>query len=178
MAGVDRARARARSKGWYARNRDRVLAAARVWRKAHAEAERDRNRRYRASHRQVARAYYLRRRAAFIECARRRYQEKPDVIWAANIKRLYGLTQDDYERMLRAQGGVCAVCKGPQLGRRRRLHVDHDHRTGRVRALLCQNCNVALGCASDDPERLLALAIYAETWRRVLSHEEGCHAVL
>jgi hypothetical protein len=55
----------------------------------------------------------------------------------------YGLTPDDYARMLQQQGDVCAICKKvPAKGRR--LNVDHDHVTGQVRGLLCFRCNVGL----------------------------------
>lgn len=53
-----------------------------------------------------------------------------------------GVSDDDYARMLEAQGGVCAICGNPPKSRR--LHVDHDHRTGKVRGLLCFRCNRAL----------------------------------
>jgi len=50
-----------------------------------------------------------------------------------------GVTDADYERMLAAQGDGCAICGNPP--RTRRLHVDHDHKTGAVRGLLCFRCN-------------------------------------
>ena len=53
-----------------------------------------------------------------------------------------GVTDADYTRMLEAQGGGCAICGNPPKSRR--LHVDHDHRTGQVRGLLCFRCNRAL----------------------------------
>ena len=53
-----------------------------------------------------------------------------------------GVTDDTYEGMLAEQGGVCAICGAPPKSRR--LHVDHDHRTGAVRGLLCFHCNRAL----------------------------------
>ena len=53
-----------------------------------------------------------------------------------------GVTDDEYEGMLAEQGGVCAICGSPPKSRR--LHVDHDHRTGAVRGLLCFRCNRAL----------------------------------
>ena len=60
------------------------------------------------------------------------------------LRRLYGLTLADYGRMLAAQGGRCALCGSePRPGEN--LHVDHDHETGAVRALLCRKCNTALG---------------------------------
>lgn len=74
----------------------------------------------------------------------------------------YGLTLEDYERMLDQQGGVCAICgtSDPRHGRSRRFCVDHDHSTGRVRALLCANCNKALGLLADDPDRVRSAERY------------------
>lgn len=57
--------------------------------------------------------------------------------------RQYGLTEASYAAMLAAQGGVCAICREPQDFRA--LAVDHCHTTGRVRALLCCDCNLRLG---------------------------------
>jgi hypothetical protein len=73
--------------------------------------------------------------------------------------------------MLAEQGDVCAVCNMPEThidrrsGNIRELCVDHDHKTGEVRALLCSACNVALGRLNEDPARIRALADYAE-WCR------------
>ena len=53
-----------------------------------------------------------------------------------------GVTDAEYDRLLAAQGGGCAICGNPP--KTRRLHVDHDHKTGRVRGLLCHRCNRAL----------------------------------
>ena len=53
-----------------------------------------------------------------------------------------GVSTEDYERMLAAQGGGCAICGA--LPKTRRLHVDHDHKTGEIRGLLCYRCNKAL----------------------------------
>ena len=71
-------------------------------------------------------------------------------------KRLYGLTKEGYDTLLEQQGGKCAICRRPDRGRR--LAVDHDHQTHRVRGLLCRTCNLALGWLGDDPV-LLAQAL-------------------
>lgn len=52
------------------------------------------------------------------------------------------LPEPDYLRLLAEQGGHCALC--PSTPKNRRLHADHDHKTGRVRGLLCHRCNRAL----------------------------------
>jgi hypothetical protein len=61
----------------------------------------------------------------------------------AKVLRRHGLTPADYDTMLAKQGGVCKICgRGPQGDR---LHVDHDHATGKVRGILCVSCNTTLG---------------------------------
>ncbi len=59
--------------------------------------------------------------------------------------KLYGITLEQYEEMLEAQGGVCKICGDPPpTGRKKYLSVDHCHQTGRVRGLLCTQCNTRL----------------------------------
>lgn len=67
----------------------------------------------------------------------------------------FGLTADDLASLIEVQGGVCAICgRHPKLGGRR-LAIDHDHQTGRVRGLLCYRCNTAIGLLGDDPDVIL-----------------------
>lgn len=94
--------------------------------------------------------------------------------WAANnpekakaighkghLRKTYGLTLDDYDKLLAMQDGKCAGC-GDEFGDNV-PHVDHNHETGAVRALLCGPCNKALGMALESPERLIALARYMQS---------------
>lgn len=83
--------------------------------------------------------------------------------------RKYGITHDDYERMLAEQSGCCAVCKSTDPGGKPHFAVDHDHRTGKNRALLCTHCNAALGQVDDSPELLEALAAYLRRHQATLS---------
>jgi hypothetical protein len=77
----------------------------------------------------------------------------------------YGLTEDGYQQLLEVQGGCCAICSSPDADSRgRALHVDHDHNTGKVRGLLCKNCNQALGLLADDSARLRKAASYLDTF--------------
>lgn len=59
------------------------------------------------------------------------------------LKKRYGVTAEQFERMVNEQGGACAICG--TIPTRRRLDVDHNHETGQVRGLLCMQCNTALG---------------------------------
>jgi hypothetical protein len=63
------------------------------------------------------------------------------------LKARYGLTVQDYNALIKVQGGVCAICKEPPRGQH--LSVDHDHKTGQIRGLLCNECNSGLGKFKD-----------------------------
>jgi hypothetical protein len=77
------------------------------------------------------------------------------------LKHRYGITQADYERLLTKQGGHCALCfRTPDQDRTGKLHVDHDHATGKVRGLLCHRHNHGLGMLGDNEEGLLATLKY------------------
>lgn len=96
------------------------------------------------------------RRAAYcLPCQRSYNQER-------RIRLSWGLTWEEYEQLLDGQGGRCAICEGQP--RKNALCVDHDHKTGEIRGLLCKRCNHRLlGAANDDPARLRKAADYLET---------------
>lgn len=79
-----------------------------------------------------------------------------------NLMRNYGITLADYDRMVAEQDGKCAICGRIPAGKHNqaRLHVDHDHRTGRIRGLLCSHCNRGLGFLGDSPETLRRATAY------------------
>lgn len=95
----------------------------------------------------------------------------PDKVKAAQrravLKREYGITPEQYDRMHAEQGGVCAICGDQQRGRA--LDVDHDHVTGAVRGLLCSGCNQTLGKMKDSPDLLRAAAAYLERPRPIIA---------
>lgn len=79
----------------------------------------------------------------------------------AYYRKQYGLTLEQYKEMFRAQKGKCAICRNK---REYRLHVDHDHKTGRVRGLLCIRCNKRLlGRGLENADLHRAAADYLET---------------
>ena len=66
-----------------------------------------------------------------------------------HLKRLYGISYKEYQVMLEAQGGRCAICATDKPGKRA-FAVDHCHDTGNVRGLLCTNCNTGIGNLQDN----------------------------
>lgn len=66
----------------------------------------------------------------------------------------YGITTIEYELMLERQKGVCKICGEPPSGYKKRLGVDHCHKTHKIRGLLCHDCNLGLGYFKDNPELL------------------------
>lgn len=82
--------------------------------------------------------------------------------WKSDLKRNYGITPEDYNEMFEAQEGCCAICSTHQVSMKHKLHVDHCHKTGKVRGLLCKNCNLALGNFQDSTKLLLKAIQYLE----------------
>ncbi|MEI5099645.1 endonuclease VII domain-containing protein [Streptomyces sp. PmtG] len=84
---------------------------------------------------------------------------------AGHLKRQYGLTEAQRDGMVAEQKGLCVIClKAPPV------HVDHCHETGRVRGVLCFNCNSAIGKLGDDPDALRRAIDYLEgnPWKPTL----------
>jgi hypothetical protein len=126
---------------------------------------REYQRRYRQAHpelyRESQRRYRDKNRAKLKEDARRRYEAKrAQMAKRRRRQRLiekYGLSVHGYERILQAQGGKCAVGACTRAA----SVVDHHHGSGIVRALLCNQCNVALGMLNEDAGLMESLAAYA-----------------
>lgn len=101
------------------------------------------------------------------ERARQYYLDNRDRIMAASRRNYRNPFASDYERLMKAQNGLCAICKRPEMGVRARvLALDHDHSAGpgALRGLLCSNCNRGLGYFGDDPDRMRAAIAYLEEW--------------
>ena len=80
--------------------------------------------------------------------------------WRGHLKLFYKISEEQYNELLDEQGGCCAICRRPQDYFRKRFAVDHNHETGKVRGLLCPNCNQALGHMRDDPHLFVRAAMY------------------
>ncbi len=104
------------------------------------------------------RSHYLKNRERYLENARAwrlanpsRYRE---IGRSGALRRKYGLSLEEYESLLREQRGGCAICGAIPAELGRSLAVDHCHETGKVRGLLCDKCNTALGLFSHCIESL------------------------
>ena len=124
---------RARKRAYHKENRTKFVAKAKAWAEANPE-------RYREQHRGIQHRKRLRR---------------------------FGITQAEYDALLSAQAGLCAVCgQLPPVHHCRRfagadsLSIDHSHKTGKVRGLLCRKCNLALGNISESEKIALGLLEY------------------
>jgi len=151
----------ARNKAWQHANQERVNARQREKRRANPEPVRAAVRLYRSKHLEERKAYQKRYNELNKDKAKVYYYQHKDGIYC----RVYKITVDEYNRMVEAQGGVCAVCHQETRYKsharsRRGLVIDHDHATGKVRGLLCVGCNLALGYLDDKPELCERLLSY------------------
>jgi hypothetical protein len=128
--------------------------------------------RYRRSHPDRIRAYKIRPEVREAENGRMRQRRAirnveqrardNEKMRAANLERLYGITPEQYDEQLAKQNGRCAICTSDNPGHTisNRFHVDHDHKTGKFRGLLCGHCNRGLGAFKDKPHVLRAAIEY------------------
>jgi hypothetical protein len=97
---------------------------------------------------------------------KRRYPERVRDQW---YRAEYGIGLAEYEALFSAQLGLCAACQEPPpttgTATQRKLNVDHNHKTGEIRGLLCSHCNRILGFADDEASVLLALVAYLDRRR-------------
>ena len=117
--------------------------------------------------------FYLRNKTSMVrhstckECDKKRVKENHDPVAYRNaeLQRRYGITQQDYEVMIAEQNNQCAICNTTEPGGRHNrgyFVVDHCHTTGKVRKLLCNNCNTALGLVGDNTHILQSMIEYLQ----------------
>jgi len=113
------------------------LAAAQAWQRANPERHHEHS----------------------LRASRKHYHQNPDYYRNWFLVKKYGITLDEYDALLEQQGGGCAICGRKPASKR--LSVDHDHRSGRVRGILCDGCNRAIGVLKlEQPERFQRIADY------------------
>lgn len=135
--------------------------SAEAQRKHYQNPENRKKQTARAKRQRAAREHYR-------EMEKKRYYNHPERFAAASRKyllRKWGLTSEQFEQMLQNQGGGCAICGATENSpgsKGKSLAVDHDHTTGKVRGLLCDKCNRALGWLGEDHQRFIRAAEYLQ----------------
>ena len=81
------------------------------------------------------------------------------------LKRFWNMTPEQYDEMLQKQNGTCALCDRTESNPNKRLCIDHDHTTGKIRGLLCDNHNRAMGLFKDSIEDLEKAIVYLKSYR-------------
>lgn len=108
--------------------------------------------------------------------AREYRKNNPDMMWEKELKKHFKIGIKDYTAMLESQNGVCAICKQPERilikGKLLRLSVDHCHKTGKIRGLLCSHCNHAIGKFEDNIVSLKAAIDYLENHNATTQRQE------
>lgn len=93
----------------------------------------------------------------------------PDTRYAHHLSQKFGMKIETYEEMVKAQNSACAICKKPERRGNKRLSIDHCHSTGKVRGLLCSNCNTSLGLVAEDITTLTEMINYLNNSRGIVS---------
>ena len=116
--------------------------------------------------------FYVRNKTSMVrhstckECDKKRVSETPSIVKREQaLKRMYGITQQDYDMMLAEQNNQCAICETTEPGGRHTSNyfvVDHCHTTGKVRKLLCHHCNTSLGLVGDNIQTLETMINYLQ----------------
>lgn len=124
------------------KNKEIIVERKRLWREKHKERIKAKSRHYLDTNRELIN---IRRMNSYLKCA-------------------YGITYEQQKQMFIAQEGKCAICGRPFTDRKN-MHVDHDHNTGQVRELLCQNCNQGIGLLNEDISLLSKAINYLNKWK-------------
>jgi hypothetical protein len=115
----------------------------------------------------AAREIYYSKNKELILAKNKKYnKENPDKRKSAILKYEYGITLDQYNEMFKEQEGKCAICQRHQNKLTRTLCVDHDHKTNKVRALLCLTCNTDVSVVEN---RLEEMTNYLNKYRKDLN---------
>lgn len=160
---------KARVKRWRDAHPERAKAIALKSRIRNPEAYRARARRWFLANHEKHLAYSARRR-----------KEKPRLVVSGKLKAMHGITLEQYEAIAASQNHACAICGTPQAEQKRKMAVDHHHGTGRIRGLLCHNCNVGIGNLKDSKQILTKALNYIHehsSHSESRTQDDGIHSV-
>jgi hypothetical protein len=139
-----------------------------IWYDNHKEQQKEYRKKYYEEHKEELSIKAKKRREENTEKFRLRDKnrvytmQRKSNIFANKIKTTYGIDIDEYNKMFDEQEGKCAICGKHRNEFKNGLSVDHDHQTGKIRALLCNNCNPLLGHAKESIDILQKAIKYLE----------------
>jgi len=113
--------------------------------------------------RESQRRYIKRNRKKEKERSRQHYKDNPEYMRKYQIKRLYGLSYESWLEIWDKQNGKCVICEKPFV-KPSEAYVDHIHKTGEIRGLLCVKCNFGIGYFDDDPGLLIKASKYLKKY--------------
>lgn len=138
--------------------------ASRVWRKNNPEKAAQHSKTYKENNRDKIRAQQRKwvneNKEKQLAKSKEWYHSNKDRVKNTILIRQFGITLSRYNEMAEAQNGKCAICDTLPDSQSQILNVDHCHKSGKVRSLLCRGCNVGLGNLKDDPILLEKAATY------------------
>ncbi len=144
-------------------NRESIKAGKLKYNQENSEKIREYQREYRLKNKEKRKRY-----------SKEHHAKNPDARRSIVYKKTYGITLENYNEMLAKQNNVCAVCKQPEVilhnitKKPKRLAIDHDHKTGQVRGLLCHRCNVFLGNYEELRDLIPQFEIYLQAIEKEL----------
>ena len=124
-------------KNYFQEHREREIKKNKEWIKNNLEKHREHNRSYAKKHKERIKTYGRK--------------------WS--IKKTYKISYEDWLKIWESQDGKCAIC-GESFVKPSDAHTDHNHKTGKIRGLLCRNCNIAVGLFKDNPELTIKATEY------------------
>jgi hypothetical protein len=130
-----------------------VIEKSRIWRLANIER-----------YRNLDNARHQRSLEKRREKERRCYDKYPERHREKRLQKEFGVTIEDFNRKLASQGNSCAICGTLSPNDGRNFHIDHCHKTGKLRGILCNTCNLMLGLAHDRQDVLLKAAEYLKAY--------------
>jgi hypothetical protein len=140
--------------------KEKVAAYNRIYRQTHQDEILSYQKIYKQNHREQAINYqkiYRRTHPEKISAYQTNYRlVHPEIMAAIRMLSKYHLTRFEFDNILKSQSGLCAICNEKLT----KPHIDHDHKTGKVRGLLCGNCNRAIGMLKDDYRLAINAANY------------------
>jgi hypothetical protein len=145
-------------KKWVLNNKDKVKEYHRKSRERRGEELKKYKRNWRIrnwdKYQKCQKGWYLKNKERLLKKAR-----------TAHLKRQYGITENEYSILFNSQNGKCAICDRLEEEVKERLEVDHDHLTGKIRGLLCGQCNRGLGSVRDNIDLLGKMIIYVNKFQ-------------